>query len=57
MALWRYTMKRPDGSLETNVLAAGNGEAARERAERNASAKGARLVDGPVMVDPTRGSL
>jgi hypothetical protein len=57
MALWRYTMERPDGARETNVLAAGNGEAARSRAERNAAAKGARLVEGPTLVDPTRGSM
>ncbi|MEA3199324.1 MAG: hypothetical protein QOE90_752 [Thermoplasmata archaeon] len=48
MALWRYMTQRPDGSRETNVLAAGNGEAA--RAERNAAAKGARLVEGPTLV-------
>ncbi|GEM_PF-3717580 len=57
MALWRYVLERPDGARETNVLAAGNGEAARQRAERNARAKGARLVEGPALVDPTRGSM
>lgn len=57
MALWRYVMERPDGTRENNVLAAGNGEAAKERAERNAAAKGARLVEGPVLVDTTRGSM
>lgn len=57
MALWRYVMERPDGTRESNVLAAGNGEAARARAERNAAAKGARLVEGPTLVDPSRGSM
>jgi len=57
VALWRYVLERPDGARETNVLAAGNGEAARQRAERNARAKGARLVEGPALVDPTRGSM
>lgn len=57
MALWRYVMEHPDGRRESNVLAAGNGEAARERAERNAAARGARLVEGPLVVDATRGSM
>lgn len=57
MALWRYAMQREDGTREENVLAAGNLEAARERAERNAAAKGARLVDGPTLVDAMRGSM
>ena len=57
MALWRYVMERPDGSRESNVLAAGNREAAVERAERNAGARGARVVEGPDVVDATRGSM
>lgn len=57
MALWRYTMLRSDGSREENVLAAGNLSAARERAERNAAAKGATLVEGPELVDSVRGSM
>lgn len=57
MALWRYAMERPDGSREENVLAAGNLEAARERAGRNAAAKGARVVEGPQLVDAARGSM
>lgn len=57
MALWRYTMERPDGTREENVLAAGNRAAAEERALRNAAAKGARLVAGPVVVDSARGSM
>lgn len=57
MALWRYAMELPDGKREENVLAAGNLTAARERAERNAAARGARVVDGPVVMDSTRGSM
>lgn len=57
MALWRYTMEHPDGRREENVLAAGNATAARERAERNAAARGARLVAGPDVADATRGSM
>lgn len=57
MALWRYTMRLPDGREESNVLAAGNGVAARERAERNAAARNAELVDGPTLADSTRGSM
>ena len=57
MALWRYTMRHADGHEETNVIAAGNGEAAQARAERNAAAKGARLVEGPTLMDTTRGSM
>ena len=56
MALWRYAMRLPDGTREENVLAAGNLTAARERAERNARAKGAQLVEGPAIVDASRGS-
>jgi len=57
MALWRYTMQHPDGSRESNLLAAGNRNAAVERAERNAAARGARVVEGPDVVDATRGSM
>ena len=57
MALWRYVMESPDGARESNVLAAGNFTAARERAERNAKARGARIVEGPAVVDATRGSM
>lgn len=57
MALWRYVMEYPDGKREPNVLAAGNLTAAQERAERNAAAKGAHLVEGPALVDSTRGSM
>ena len=57
MALWRYAMELPDGKREENVLAAGNLTAARERAERNAAARGARVVDGPTVMDSTRGSM
>lgn len=57
MALWRYVMEYPDGTREPNVLAAGNLVAARERAERNAAAKSARLVEGPALADSTRGSM
>lgn len=57
MALWRYTMQLPDGSRESNLLAAGNRTAAIERAHRNAAARGAAVVDGPEVVDATRGSM
>lgn len=57
MALWRYTVEHEDGRRETNILAAGNGQAARERAQRNAQAQNARLVDEPEVVDSTRGSM
>ena len=57
MALWRYVMESPDGARESNVLAAGNREAALARAERNAAARGATLVEGPTLVDPARGSM
>lgn len=57
MALWRYTMELPDGARETNVLAAGNRNAALERATRNATVRGARVVEGPDVVDATRGSM
>lgn len=57
MALWRYAMQLPDGTREENVLAAGNRTAALERAERNAAARGARVVEGPSVVDATRGSM
>lgn len=57
MALWRYVMENPDGTRETNVLAAGNLTAARERADRNAAARGARIVEGPTLIDADRGSM
>ena len=57
MALWRYVMETPDGGREANVLAAGNREAATARAERNAAARGATLVEGPTLLDSTRGSM
>lgn len=57
MALWRYRMRLADGTEETNLLAAGNGVAARERAQRNAHARGAELIEGPIVVDSTSGSM
>ncbi|MFA5861419.1 MAG: hypothetical protein WDA16_06955 [Candidatus Thermoplasmatota archaeon] len=57
MALWRYVMENPDGTRETNVLAAGNLTAARERAQRNAAARGTRLVEGPTVIEMNRGSM
>lgn len=57
MALWRYTLEHPDGRRESNLLAAGNLTAARERALRNAGAVGARLVEGPELSDAHRGSM
>lgn len=40
-------MRLRDGSEESNILVAGNGVAARERALRNAQARGAELISGP----------
>lgn len=57
MALWRYVMRTPEGALEANVLAAGNREAALARAERNAAARGASVVEGPTLMDARRGSM
>lgn len=57
MALWRYTIEHADGRRESNMLAAGNRQAAEERAQRNAAAHGARLVEGPAVVDAARGSM
>lgn len=57
MALWRYTMLLPDGSRESNLCAAGNRTAAEARALRNATARGAKLVEGPDLVDAHRGSM
>lgn len=57
MALWRYTLEYPDGKRVTNLLAAGNQDAARERAERNARQNGARLVGALELKDSFRGSL
>lgn len=57
MALWRYVMEHADGRTETNVLAAGNRVAALERAQRNAAARGARVIEGPDVTDSVRGSL
>lgn len=57
MALWRYTIRLPDGREESNVLAAGNAVAARERAQRNAAARQAALVEGPTLADSARGSM
>jgi hypothetical protein len=50
-------MELPDGTREPNVLAAGNLTAAKLRAERNAGARGARVVEGPTVVDAARGSM
>lgn len=57
MALWRYTLRLADGSEETNVLAAGNRNAALERAQRNAAARGAVLVGELELRDAYRGSM
>jgi hypothetical protein len=48
-------MEYESGERESNVLAAGNLTAAKERALRNATAKGARLVEGPTVTN--RGSM
>lgn len=50
-------MRLPDGTREENLLAAGNRTAAAERAEWNARARGATVIEGPDVVDATRGSM
>jgi hypothetical protein len=45
-------MRLPDGQREENVLVAGNRVAAMERAQRNAAAKGGKLIEEPVMIGP-----
>ncbi len=45
MPLFRYTYEYADGSRETNVLSAGNAEAAEKRGRRHADARGAMLVE------------
>lgn len=57
MALWRYVLELPDGSRQENLLAAGNKTAAAQRAQRNADARGARVVEGPDVADAHRGSM
>lgn len=57
MALWTYEMEFPDGTRETRMLAAGNREAARERARKHAEGVGARLVSDVSVVDPVKGSM
>lgn len=57
MALWRYTMELPDGERESNVIAAGNLTAAKTRAQRNAAARSARVVDDPTVMETDRGSM
>ncbi|HWG89274.1 MAG TPA: hypothetical protein VNZ52_00345 [Candidatus Thermoplasmatota archaeon] len=57
MALWRVEYEYPDGSRESNVMAAGNRTAAQARAEAAAEKRGARLVGVPEVVDPVRGSM
>ncbi|HUR69039.1 MAG TPA: hypothetical protein VM370_07305 [Candidatus Thermoplasmatota archaeon] len=56
MALWKYALRHADGSREENLLAAGNRTAALERAQRNAAAKGATLIEEPTLSDAHRGS-
>ncbi|MHB8605169.1 MAG: hypothetical protein ACYDCK_07900 [Thermoplasmatota archaeon] len=57
MALWRYVLEFPDGRRETRMLAAGNLDAAKKRAERFARGNDARLAGEPVVADATRGSM
>lgn len=57
MALWRVVLEHPDGSRRAQVLAAGNRVAAEERATRFAANVGARIVEGPDVVDPVKGTL
>ncbi|HVL49490.1 MAG TPA: hypothetical protein VM889_13115 [Candidatus Thermoplasmatota archaeon] len=57
MALWRVRFAFPDGTHREQVFAAGNRDAARERAKAAAEKLGARLEGEPVVADPSRGSL
>ncbi|HLE98035.1 MAG TPA: hypothetical protein VI997_11740 [Candidatus Thermoplasmatota archaeon] len=57
MALWRVVFESDGGVCETQLLAAGNRAAALERAGRFAAARGIRLVEGPDVVDPVKGTL
>lgn len=57
MALWRIEMAYPDGRRVTNIIAAGNRDAALARATAAAQRHGATLVAGPTVTDPVRGTL
>lgn len=57
MAMWRYEIEYPDGTRETRVIAAGNGRAARERADRHAEGLGGQRIGEPEAFDPHRGSM
>lgn len=57
MALWRVVYEDPDGKRREQLVAAGNRVAAEERAARFASNVGARVVEGPDVVDPVKGTL
>ncbi len=52
MALYRYTYAYADGRQETNILAAGNANAARARATRHAQGRDASLVGDVSVLDP-----
>lgn len=57
MALWRVVYEDPDGSRREQLVAAGNRRAAEERATRFAANVGARVVEGPDVVDAVKGTL
>lgn len=57
MALWRVVYQDPDGSRREQLVAAGNRVAAEQRALRFAENVGARVVEGPEVVDPVKGTL
>lgn len=56
MALWKYDIEFEDGRRETRMLAAGNRDAALDRAHRHAAGLSARVVSDVAVVDPVKGS-
>lgn len=57
VALWKYVIELPGGAREERMLAAGNRDAARARAEAHAQAIGARVASDLEAVDPVRGTM
>lgn len=57
MALWRVVYEDPDGSRREQLVAAGNRVAAERRAAAFAANVGARIVEGPDVVDAVKGTL
>lgn len=57
MALWKFEIELPNGSRESNVVAAGNRTAAEQRVMVYAASREGRLVSGPDAVDAVKGSM